>query len=170
VNNGITMNGISAANYIRSASSYNSLAYVLDGYGYQTYISGPPANLTYLEEWTSVAGGSYLVTITSGSGYTDYSISTGNSGSYSYTNIASASQSSPSVWSLISKPSGGATGCLAYATCATNTAHSLTVTTASIYSGIQSTISNKVSLQWIRLRAMPPNAVMPSATFGDVIP
>jgi hypothetical protein len=169
VNNGITMNGISTANYIYSSGTYNSLAYVLDGDGYQTYTSGPPANLTYVERWTSVAGGSYLITMTSGSGYTDYSISTGNSGSYSYTNIASASQSSASVWSLISKPSGGSTGCLGYATCATNTAHSLTVSTATIYSGVQAQIANKVFLQWIRLRAMPPNAVMPSATFGNVI-
>ncbi len=169
VNNGITQDNYA---YIKSVRTFNAYSNVIDTYGYEAYNSLIDGGMyIILHEVVGFQGISVGYTISPSSatqyGALTWGVSAGPT--HSITAITSASQSSPSIWTLISKTTG-ATGCYNYNTCATNTGWPTSSLTSSVAeSGFATTavIGNSITYnQWIRVRIAPPGGVMPSSSFG----
>ena len=163
VNNGLTITGGSSYEGIFSTSSINPQTTITDFYGYLTgtanYNSqfGLYGNTSAGEPqyfiWTPVADNYSLLTY-------DGTIGTKT------TITTSGSQTSSSVWSMWASTTY-AYASYNYGTAVSNNANFVASTAQ--YIGIQAkSTSNGAFVQWLRVRAYPPNGVMPSTTFGSV--
>jgi hypothetical protein len=156
-------NGISAISGSISSSSYNSLLYVGDTYGYAIASVSPLYAATIIKWGPSGSTPNYGIAPSSS---TQYSVFTFASGISSGTTITTGSESSPRIWSLVNAGSG-ATGIYDYSTSATNTAHLLSNPNATF--GLYAASSGSaVHSQWMRLRTYPPNGIMPSESLGSL--
>ncbi len=156
-------NGISAISGSISSASYNSLLYIGDTYGYAIASVAPIYAATIIKWGPSGSTPNYGIAPSSS---TQYSVFTFASGISSGSTIATGSESSPGIWSLVNAGSG-ATGIYDYSTSATNTAHLLSNPNATF--GLYAASSGSmVHSQWIRLRTYPPNGIMPSESLGSL--
>ena len=160
VNNGLTITGGSGYEGIFSTSSINPQTTITDFYGYLTgtgnynsqfglYGNTSAGDPQYFI-WTPVADNYSLLTY-------DGTIGTKT------TITTSGSQTSSSVWSVWASTTY-AYASYNYGTAVSNNANFVASTAQ--YIGIQAkSTSNGAFVQWLRVRAYPPNGVMPTTTF-----
>lgn len=167
VNNGLTLTTTASTTFdIKSVSTFNTFSSVGDAYGYQGYNGNAQTFTLSMIDFESTSNHGYEITPTSSTQYSTTSWGISGGPVWHSTALATASQSSPSVWT-ISGTSSGATGCYNYNICSSDTTYpSATLTSAYLISGIRTAGAGTEFLQWIRVRNAPPGGVMPTSSYG----
>jgi len=77
----------------------------------------------------------------------------------------------PAVKSLVWSTTGSITGSSNYTSLYTNTNSALSIANSyiSLTGRIQASVTSYMNVQWLRTRVIPPNVVMPSISFGQLI-
>ena len=160
-NNGVTLSATTDIFY--SSATYNPSDYILETY-VPTVPSASWGGLLYTT--TNIPGGAYGLD----TGYT-----AGESGvqqmysadSGSESNVNGVGISYPAIYSLYWASTDTATEYTNYAnSLQASTTYAPTI--ANSYIGLGAWGAGSITFTWVRVRAYPPNGVMPSVTFGSV--
>ena len=159
---GLKETSVSNNNFVASAASWDSTAYISEMYGYQTDTNG---NDRFFSVVTGQTGSNQGVYFEGNSGtlqsYVLYGGS-GGQGSFAGTTLGTTVNA---ILSIYAAPGGGTTYVM-YNYVLSSTGAPPTLTTAYYQLGGSNSATN--FYQWARRRAIPPNGMMPTATFGSV--
>jgi hypothetical protein len=164
VNNGLTLNSASSWSGIYTAS-FNPQAYINDFDAYFTGLVGSSGGPEQTIGWEPGGTSTPQYFLSDADSTTEYDL-VNNNGAGNTVYISGGSTTAYQIWSLWATSTASYLS-LNYGTPVSNTG-GFTAST-SLHTGVGSlTSSYKIKVQWFRLRAYPPNGVMPSYSFGQV--
>ena len=162
VNDGITVNGASTYAYIITVNSFNPTSTIADIFVTSASNKWPVISMTngnsasstgYFSLWEGVSAGFY---------YGSYSAGISGSGGYTWNYLAILSEN----WQSSSQQIYGSNYIF------TTESYNTYTLPSSVYYGFGSVYTSQsggaISVRWARVRAYPPNGVMPSVSFGSV--
>ena len=165
VNNGLTLSGSGSWTFIQSKIAYNPQKYISDTYGYASSTATMQGgNWGWVGDQNNGAGGNqqYFVNTYNNAYYSG--IWTGSAW-FELSNLGAGSTSSPFVMSVYTNTSA-VIASVNYGPEVSNLGDF--VASTGLSAGFQQGEGVTVYIQWFRLRAIPPNGVMPSVSFGSV--